>query len=57
MLLDGGNGPLTLGLGALVCLVFSVAVFYLAMALRLPPERAANNIRSTPTDEPAGMAH
>jgi amino acid transporter len=57
MLLDGGNGPLTLGLGALVCLVFSVAVFYLAVALRLPPQRAADNIRSTPTDEPAGMSH
>jgi amino acid transporter len=57
MLLDGGNGPLTLGLGALVCLVFSVAVYYLAVALRLSPQRAADNIRSTPTDEPAAMSH
>lgn len=57
MILDGGNGPLTLGLGALVCLVFSVAVYYLGVALRLPAERAAANIRQTPTDEPSGLTH
>ena len=57
LLLDGDAGPLSLGTGALVCLVFSVAVYYLGVALRLPPERAAANIRRTPTDEPEAMAH
>jgi amino acid transporter len=57
LLLDGDAGPLSLGTGALVCLVFSVAVFYLGVALRLPPERAATNIRRTPTAEPEAMAH
>jgi amino acid transporter len=57
MILAGDAGPLTLGSGAVVVLVFSVAVYYLGVALRLPPERAAANIRQTPTDEPSGMTH
>ncbi|HET7327685.1 MAG TPA: APC family permease [Nocardioidaceae bacterium] len=56
LVLDGGNGPLGLGIGALVCLVFSIAVYCLGVALRLPPERAAYNISHTPTDEPAAMS-
>lgn len=55
LLLDGGDGPIGLGLGALVCLVFSIAVYYLGVALRLSPERAAENISRLPTDEPAGL--
>jgi hypothetical protein len=45
---DGGAGPIGLGLGALICLVFSIAVYYLGVALRLPPERAADYIAHTP---------
>lgn len=51
LLLDGGGGPLGLGAGALACLAFSIAVYYLGVAWRLPPERAAEYIRSTPTDD------
>jgi amino acid transporter len=52
LLLDGDAGPLSLGTGAVVCLVFSVAVYYLGVALRLSPEKAAASIRQTPTDDP-----
>lgn len=51
LILDGGDGPLGLWIGALVCAVFSVAVYYLGVALRLPAERAADNIRQTPASE------
>ncbi|MGH3367229.1 MAG: APC family permease [Nocardioidaceae bacterium] len=57
MILDGDAGPLTLGPGALVCLMFSVAVFYLGVALRLPPERAAYNIAHSHGEEPSVAAH
>ncbi|MDN5937885.1 MAG: APC family permease [Salinisphaera sp.] len=51
LVLDGGDGPLGLGAGALVCAAFAVAVYYLGVALRLPAARAADNIREHPTQE------
>lgn len=52
LILDGGNGPLDLVWGAIVCAVFSIAVYYMAIAWRLPAERMAYYISHTPTDEP-----
>ena len=52
LILDGGNGPLDLVWGAVVVAIFCIAVYYLAMAFRLPSERAAFYISHTPTDEP-----
>ncbi|HET8795222.1 MAG TPA: hypothetical protein VFM62_02495, partial [Arthrobacter sp.] len=53
LILDGGAGPLGLGAGALVCAIFSIVVYYLGVAWRLPANRAADYIRRTPADEPA----
>ncbi len=52
LILDGGNGPLDLVWGPVVCAVFSIAVYYLAIANRLPAERVAGYVSHTPTDEP-----
>ncbi|MGH3914286.1 MAG: APC family permease [Pseudonocardiaceae bacterium] len=53
LILNGGDGPLSLLWGALVLVVFSAAVYAYAIAVRLPPQRAAANITQLPTDDPA----
>ncbi|MGH3943248.1 MAG: APC family permease [Pseudonocardiaceae bacterium] len=55
LVLNGGNGPLNLLWGALVIAVFSAVVYAYAIAVRLPPERAAANISQLPTDAPAKL--
>ncbi|MGH3432904.1 MAG: APC family permease [Thermocrispum sp.] len=52
LILQGGDGPLSLLWGFVVLAIFSAAVYAYAIANRLPPERAARNISQTPTDEP-----
>ncbi len=52
LLIQGGDGPLTVGWGAIVIAVWSVLIYYYAMAVRLPSERAASYIEKTPTDAP-----
>lgn len=52
LVLDGGDGPLTLGWGAAVLAVFSALVYAYAVAVRLPPHRAAAYISRLPHDEP-----
>lgn len=49
----GGNGQLSLGWDMLVMALFSVAVYFLAMACRLSPAQVDHNVRDvypTPTD-------
>lgn len=53
LILNGGDGPLSLAGGALVLVVFSAAVYAYAIAMRLPSERTAANISQLPTDEPS----
>lgn len=50
--LHGDAGPLSLGTGAAVVAAFAIIVYYIGVALRLPSDRAADNVRYTPTDEP-----
>jgi amino acid transporter len=52
LILDGGDGPLNLVWGAVAIVVWSAVVYVYAMAVRLPPARAAANISRIPTDEP-----
>ncbi|SFD95225.1 hypothetical protein SAMN04487819_105324, partial [Actinopolyspora alba] len=52
-LLNGGDGFLGIGLGSLVIAVWSVAMYFYAIAVRLPARRAAAYIEKTPTDAPA----
>lgn len=56
LILDGGDGPLNLVWGLLVLVVFSAAVYAYAIAVRLPPERAAANVSQLPVDEPGPRA-
>ncbi|MGJ7905800.1 APC family permease [Actinopolyspora sp. H202] len=51
-LLNGGDGVLGIGLGSLVVAVWSVAMYFYAIAVRLPAQRAAAYIEKTPTDAP-----
>ena len=52
---DFGNGlgVLTLGWGALAVAVLSVAIYVLALSVRLAPDRVIAAITHTPSDEPA----
>lgn len=52
LILQGGDGPLGLALGAVVIAVWSVVIYYYAMAVRLPSERTVAYIEKTPTDAP-----
>lgn len=56
LILDGGDGPLNLVWGTLVVVVFSAAVYAYAIAVRLPPQRAAANVSQLPVDEPEPRA-
>lgn len=47
----GGDGPIGLGLGAVVLTVWSVVIYYAAIASRLSPEKAAAYIQRVPGDE------
>lgn len=49
----GGSEVLSAPMAALGMVVVSVVIYYWAMAVRLPAERAAENIEKTPTDAPA----
>ncbi|SDP78972.1 amino acid/polyamine/organocation transporter, APC superfamily [Actinopolyspora xinjiangensis] len=51
-LLNGGDGVLGIGTGSLVVAVWSVAMYFYAIAVRLPARRAAAYIEKTPTDAP-----
>ncbi|SFT61408.1 amino acid/polyamine/organocation transporter, APC superfamily (TC 2.A.3) [Actinopolyspora lacussalsi subsp. righensis] len=51
-LLNGGDGFLGIGTGSLVVAVWSVAMYFYAIAVRLPARRAAAYIEKTPTDAP-----
>jgi amino acid transporter len=50
-ILDGGHGPIGLGLGALILLAWSIAMYYYGVASRLSPQRAADYIRGLPADD------
>ncbi|MDR7302267.1 APC family permease [Haloactinomyces albus] len=52
LVLNGGDGPIGIGLGAIVIAIWSVLVYYYAMAVRLPAQRAVAYIEKTPTDAP-----
>ncbi len=52
LILDGGDGPISLAWGLLVLAVFSAAVYLYALAVRLPAHRAAAYVSQTPADEP-----
>ncbi|MFI7674187.1 APC family permease [Actinophytocola sp. NPDC049390] len=52
LLLDGGDGPVSLAWGLPVLAVFSAAVYVYALAVRLPAHRAAAYVSQTPADEP-----
>ncbi|NYH78781.1 amino acid transporter [Actinopolyspora biskrensis] len=52
LVLPGGDGPIGVGLGALVIAGWSVLIYYYSMAVRLPSRRAAAYIEKTPTDAP-----
>lgn len=56
LILDGADGPLTLGTGAIAVTIFSAAVYFYAMAVRLPAHRAANYISQTAEDRPESAA-
>lgn len=47
----GGDGPIGLGLGAVILVVWSVVIYYVAIASRLSPEKAAAYIQRLPADE------
>ncbi|UVS78782.1 MULTISPECIES: APC family permease [Actinokineospora] len=55
LILNGGDGPISLVWGFVILAVFSALVYAYAIAVRLPPERAARNISQAPTDEPAAI--
>jgi hypothetical protein len=55
LVLDGGDGPLSLFWGFVVLAVFSAAIYAYAIAVRLPAHRAAENLSPTRTDEPAAI--
>jgi amino acid transporter len=55
LVLDGGDGPISLLWGVIAVALFSAVVYAYAMAVRLPPERAAGNIRQVPPEEPAAF--
>lgn len=48
LILDGGDGPISLAWGLLVLAVFSAAVYVYAVAVRLPAHRAAANDEREP---------
>ncbi|RCW47002.1 amino acid/polyamine/organocation transporter (APC superfamily) [Halopolyspora algeriensis] len=50
--LNGGDGPLGVGLGAVAIAIWSGVIYYYAMAVRLPSQEAIANIEKTPTDAP-----
>ncbi|WP_116044057.1 APC family permease [Amycolatopsis palatopharyngis] len=50
-ILNGGDGPIGLGLGALILLGWSIAIYYYGVASRLSPERAAAYIQRLPTQD------
>ncbi len=52
IVLSGGDGPIGVGLGAVLIAVWSLAIYYYAMAVRLPAHRAVAHIEKTPTDAP-----
>ncbi len=52
IVLDGGDGPIGLGWGAVILAVFSALVYAWAVIFRLPAHRAAAYVSSTPSDEP-----
>ncbi|GAB3546322.1 amino acid transporter [Actinopolyspora lacussalsi] len=52
LVLQGGDGPIGVGLGALIIVVWSVLIYYYAMAVRLPSRRVASYVEKTPTDAP-----
>ncbi|WP_019856445.1 APC family permease, partial [Actinopolyspora mortivallis] len=51
-LLGGGDGFIGIGLGTVVIAVWSLVMYYYAMAVRLPAHRAVAYIEKTPTDAP-----
>lgn len=51
LLLDGGDGPLGLGVGGGACALLAIVVYYIGVYFRLPAERAADNIRQTPAQD------
>lgn len=52
---EGGSGALSAAWSALAAVVLSVVIYVWAMAVRLPPQRAAQNIERTPTDAPESV--
>ena len=52
LLLDGGDGPLSLVWGSVVIVVFSAVMYAYAIAVRLAAHRAAENISRTPNEAP-----
>jgi amino acid transporter len=56
LVVNGGDGPLDLVWGLVAVAVWSAVIYAYAMAVRLPPARAAANISQLPTDEPEARA-
>ncbi|WP_438387188.1 APC family permease [Actinopolyspora saharensis] len=52
LVLPGGDGPVNVGIGALIIAGWSVLIYYYSMAVRLSSRRAAAYIEKTPTDAP-----